>query len=102
MHIISQTTLTKAWTKHPDEKPSLVVWSKLVKAQVWNSFTDLKGSIPFTPDRVGNFVVFDIGGNKYRLITYIDYEYNKVFIRNFLTHAEYDKENWKKDEWYED
>jgi mRNA interferase HigB len=50
---------------------------------------------------VQNFTVFDIGGNKYRLITYIDYEKNKIFIRNILTHAEYDKEQWKKDNWYE-
>jgi mRNA interferase HigB len=48
-------------------------------------------------DIVQNFTVFDIGGNKYRLITYIDYKKNKIFIRNILTHTEYDKEQWKKD-----
>lgn len=46
-------------------------------------------------------VIFNIGGNNYRLITFVDYEYQIVFIRNVLTHAEYDKENWKNDEWFE-
>ena len=42
-----------------------------------------------------------ISGNNYRLITYIDYDYQLVFIRTVLTHAEYDKENWKNDDWFE-
>jgi mRNA interferase HigB len=100
MHIISRSTLKKAWEKYPDSKSGLEAWYKLVKAQVWNNFSDLKASVPFSPDQVGNLVVFDIGGNKYRLIVYVDYEYKKVFIRDFLTHTEYSKDNWKKDEWY--
>jgi mRNA interferase HigB len=46
-------------------------------------------------------MVFNIGGNKYRLITLVDYAYQKVFVRAILTHAEYDREDWKRDEWYE-
>jgi mRNA interferase HigB len=51
-------------------------------------------------DKVGNFTVFNIGGNNYRLITLVDYEYQKVFIRHILTHAEYDKDDWKNDHWF--
>ncbi|WP_414529831.1 type II toxin-antitoxin system HigB family toxin [Nodularia chucula] len=50
-------------------------------------------------DQVGNFTVFNIGGNNYRLITLVDYKFQKVFIRHVLTHAEYDKEDWKNDPW---
>lgn len=46
-------------------------------------------------------VVFNIGGNNFRLIAYVDYKQGKVFIRAVLTHAEYDKDDWKKDEWYQ-
>lgn len=42
------------------------------------------------------YTVFNIGGNNFRLITKIEYEYHKVFIKHVLTHPEYDKENWKK------
>jgi mRNA interferase HigB len=100
MYIITSRRLKEAWAKYPDSKRGLELWNKLAKVQTWDSFADLKASVPFAPDQVGNLVVFDIGGNKYRLIVYIDYEYKKVFIRDFLTHTEYNKDNWKKDEWY--
>lgn len=51
-------------------------------------------------DQVANLTVFNISGNKYRLIALVDYTYQKVFIRYILTHAEYDTDNWKKDSWY--
>ncbi|WP_255515787.1 MULTISPECIES: type II toxin-antitoxin system HigB family toxin [Microcoleaceae] len=51
-------------------------------------------------DIVGNFTIFNISGNNYRLITFIDYEYQLIFIRRLLTHAEYNKENWKNDSWF--
>ncbi|MGI2902303.1 type II toxin-antitoxin system HigB family toxin [Tolypothrix sp. VBCCA 56010] len=51
-------------------------------------------------DQVSNLTIFNIGGNNYRLITLVDYNYQKVFIRHVLTHAEYDKEDWKNDPWY--
>jgi len=45
---------------------------------------------------VGNLVVFNIGGNKYRLIAAIHFNRRKLYIRHVLTHTEYDKERWKK------
>ncbi len=56
-------------------------------------------SVP--PDQVKNFVIFDIGGNQYRLITCINYKWKAIYIRDFLTHAEYDKDKWKKDDWFD-
>ena len=49
-----------------------------------------------TADLVGKFVVFDIGGNKYRLIAAIHYNRGKLFVRHVLTHSEYDEGNWKE------
>ncbi|WP_242577915.1 type II toxin-antitoxin system HigB family toxin [Chroococcus sp. FPU101] len=51
-------------------------------------------------DQVANLTVFNISGNKFRLIALVDYTYQKVFIRHIISHAEYDTDNWKKDSWY--
>ena len=100
MRIITETRLNQACERHPDAKVSIQSWKKLVKFQRWNSFTDIKTTVPFATDQVRNFVVFDIGGNKYRLISCINYNKKTIYIRYFLTHAEYSKNNWKNDEWF--
>jgi len=46
-------------------------------------------------DRVGKYTVFDIGGNKVRLIAAIHYNRRKIYVRAVLTHSEYDAERWK-------
>jgi len=100
MHIITRARLTAFWEKHPNSKNGLLLWYKLMFTARWQNLTEVRRVFP-TADPVGNLTVFNIGGNKYRLITLIDYTYQKVFIRSVLTHAEYDKNNWKKDDWYE-
>jgi mRNA interferase HigB len=97
MHIITRSRLVKFWEKRPDSKTSLLLWYKLTTNANWQNFVSLREVFP-SADQVGNLTVFNIGGNKYRMITLVDYTYQKVFIRYVLTHAEYDKEDWKKDE----
>ncbi|MGQ4649557.1 type II toxin-antitoxin system HigB family toxin [Lyngbya aestuarii] len=98
MHIITRSRLTHFWGKHPDAETSLCLWYKLTSLAKWQNFVELRQVFP-SADLVGNLTVFNIGGNKYRLIGLVDYEYQKVFIRHVLTHAEYDKQNWKNDKW---
>ncbi len=100
MRIISETRLKEAYEKYSDAESSIKAWKKIAKSQTWNSFASLKETSLFAPDKVKNFVVFNIGGNNYRLIVYIDYQKGIIFIRDFLTHAEYDKDKWKNDEWF--
>lgn len=76
-----------------------MVWNKIISGTDFADFVELRNVFP-SADQVGNFTVFNIGGNKFRLIALVDYNYKKVFIRHVLTHPEYDKERWKKDEWY--
>ncbi|ELS04575.1 hypothetical protein Xen7305DRAFT_00043100 [Xenococcus sp. PCC 7305] len=99
MHIISIKKLRLFWLKHPNAEVSLRYWYKLTAQHRWKNFNDICQTFP-SASQVRNFVVFNIGGNNFRLISYIDYQNNKVFIRAVLTHAEYDREYWKKDEWY--
>jgi mRNA interferase HigB len=100
MRIISRRTLRKFWEKHSTAQTGLLLWYQRVSDSEFQNFNDLRQVFP-SADQVGNFTVFNISGNNYRLITYIDYDYQLVFIRAVLTHAEYDKENWKNDDWFE-
>lgn len=99
MHVISKSRLVEFWQSHSRAKTSLSLWYKITTNSAWQSLSEVRQIFP-SADQVGNFTVFNIGGNKYRLIAFIDYSYQKVFIRYVLTHAEYDKDDWKKDTWY--
>ena len=96
MRILSYSTLKAAGRKYSDLMSALDAWYKIAKVSQWKSLEDIRKVWPKT-DCVGNFLVFDIKGGKYRLIVGIDYMYSKLFIKYVLTHAEYDKEYWKND-----
>jgi mRNA interferase HigB len=100
MHIITLSRLVEFWNQHSTAKTGLLLWYKITNAATWQNLVELHEIFP-SADLVGNFIVFNIGGNKYRLIALVDYAYQKVFVRAILTHAEYDREDWKRDEWYE-
>jgi mRNA interferase HigB len=95
MHIISRKALRLFWEQHPDSQTALVRWFKVVRPTKYRNFTELRATFP-SADKVGNWIVFNIGGNKYRLITSIHFNRGKVYIRHVLTHQEYDQGSWKK------
>ncbi|OYD90893.1 hypothetical protein CDG76_29700 [Nostoc sp. 'Peltigera membranacea cyanobiont' 210A] len=99
MHIISRARLVEFWEKHSNAQTSLRLWYKLTSVAEWQNLVELHQAFP-SADQVGNFTVFNISGNNYRLITLVDYKCQKVFIRHILTHAEYDKDEWKNDLWF--
>ena len=94
MHLITRKTLRAFWQQHPDSKTALERWSKIIEKNNFDSFTQLRATFP-SADNVGKLTVFNIGGNKYRLIAAIHFNRHKVYIRHILTHAEYDKDDWK-------
>jgi len=102
MHVISESRLKEFWEKYADAKTSLRSWYKKARIAQWSNLAEVK-AVFSSADIVGNFTVFNIRGNNYRLITFIDYEYRpkRIFIRYVLTHEEYDEDKWKKDSWYE-
>ena len=95
MHVLSKPTLVKFWTKHQDAKGPLEDWFNTMEKQTFTDFSHLREFFAHA-DQVGTLTVFNIGGNKYRLIAAIHYNRHKVYIRNVLTHAEYDRNNWKR------
>jgi mRNA interferase HigB len=99
MHIITRSRLTQFSKEHPDAESSLKLWYTLTKRAAWNNLVAVKRIFPHA-DQVGRLTVFNVGGNKYRLIVRIEYVQQAVYIRHILTHAEYDKESWKHDPWY--
>ena len=94
MRILGQLTLQEAARKHADVTNALVMWRAAVAAATWTSLTDLKAHFP-SADYVPPFIVFNVKGNRYRLVTLIDFGEQTVVVREVLTHAAYSKGRWR-------
>ena len=95
MHVISSSAIRLAANNYPNSANALAVWLKLCKNNKFKDFTEVKqifGSV----DKVGKFYVFNVGGNKLRVITAIHFNRGKVYVRGILNHQQYDQEHWKK------
>ena len=98
MRVISRSRLKAFWELpgYEDAERPLRAWYTHVasRAVAWQSWADVKGFFG-NASLVGNCAVFNIGGNKYRLVTRILYPSQKVFILKIMTHREYDDDRWK-------
>jgi mRNA interferase HigB len=94
MHVISRKRLNEFAATYPETKTALAHWYSLVKSTVFSSFADMRKLFP-SADRVGKLTVFNVGGNKVRIIAAIHYNRQRIYIRAVLTHAEYDRGKWK-------
>jgi mRNA interferase HigB len=95
MHIITRQRIKEFIEKHPDSQSSLETWYQIVKHSHYDTFDELKQHFS-SADYVDGYVVFNISGNKYRLIAAIHFNRKKVYIRNILTHPEYDRNKWRR------
>ena len=80
MHVIAKPILVEFWTKHPDAEKPLLAWYRLMESEVFADFNHLK-TVFGNADYVDGLTVFDIGGNKYRLIASIHYNRRKVYTQ---------------------
>ena len=94
MHVISRKALRRFWEQHPDSESALSRWFKIMQRSDFDSFEALRTTFP-SADKVGDMIVFNIGGNNYRLIASIHFNRGKAYIRHVLTHREYDRGRWK-------
>lgn len=100
MRVISLKPLRAFWERHSDAQRPLRQWYKTVTHAQWGSLKDAQQDYPHA-DGVrtaggDTLTVFNIGGNKYRLIARIRYDYQLVNVRDVLTHDAYDEGKWKE------
>jgi mRNA interferase HigB len=95
MHVISRKRLNEFAAEHPETRTALAHWYRSVKRTNFSSFPTLKEIFP-TADQVGKLTVFNVGGNKVRVIAAIHYNRKRIYIRAVLTHEEYDRGRWRK------
>lgn len=95
MHVITRKRLNEFAERFPETRAALAKWYGLVKGTNFGSFAELRAVFP-RADQVGKLTVFNIGGNKVRLVAAIHYNRRKVYIRAVLTHDEYDEGRWKE------
>jgi len=94
--VISLKKIREASKAHSAWGVSLRAWYKITKKAKWGSFQEVAQTFN-SADSVGTCVVFNVGGNKCRLISYIRFSAKKLYILHILSHAEYDAEGWKND-----
>lgn len=94
MNVISRRVVDNFIKKHADAKASLLSWYREARSANWQTSQDIKERYPSASFLQNNTVIFNIGGNKYRLVTKIAYHTKTVFIKWIGTHAEYNKQKF--------
>ena len=94
MRVISRKRLKEAVARRSDLEVPLDAWFRIAKKADWKNLADVRKTFS-SADAVGRWTVFNVKGNRYRLITEINYAFGRIYIRHVLTHAEYDRGIWK-------
>jgi mRNA interferase HigB len=100
MRIIKESTLREFATEYPDAAEWLKQFTSAVRHLHWESLQDVRRMYPHADAvTVGSgktLTVFNVKGNRYRLVMAMHYNRGKAYVRRFMTHAEYSKGHWKK------
>lgn len=86
MHVISRKKLKEAAARRGELEGPLDAWFRIAKKAEWQSLADVRRTFS-SADGVGKWTVFNLKGNQYRLITEINYNFGRIYIREVLTHA---------------
>jgi len=93
VRVVSNKRLRDFAARHPDAETPLQAWRRLIQTMHAANFAMVKKFMNAT-DKVGDFHVFDIGGNKFRIVAGVDYARQVVYVKHVFTHGEYEK--WSK------
>lgn len=96
VRVISHRAIRELTVKHKAAIQPLDDWYRIAKRANWNNFAEVRSVYPHA-DLVGSCTVFNVGGNKYRLIAKLDFTRSVLYIRFILTHSGYDEGGWKND-----
>lgn len=99
MHVISRKILRDFCQRHSDSCDALYAWYRVATKAHWQNLTEVQEQY-LQAEAVGNFTVFNIKGNQYRLIAAISYATQRIYIKYIMTHADYDKDRWKNDPYF--
>lgn len=91
MNVVTKKRLAAFWAIHPDAKAPLSAWLKVARASEWKSPQDIRDQFNTADFVADNRVIFDIGGNKYRLVVRVSYAFKQVLVKFIGTHREYDR-----------
>jgi mRNA interferase HigB len=92
MQVIARRTLKKFWERHRQAEGPVRAWFAVATKARWKGPSDIKRQFGTTVDFVrDNRVIFDLGGNKFRLVVHVSYEFGRVLVKFVGTHAEYDR-----------
>ena len=92
MQVIARRTLKEFWARHPQSEGPIRAWLAIVAKARWGDPNQIKRQFGTTVDFVGdNRVIFDLGGNKYRLIAHVSFTFRRLLVKFIGTHAEYDR-----------
>ncbi len=93
MRVISRMALRDFSGRYPDAKVPLEAWYRILKGRAYGSPHELRADFPTANFLGARRTVFNIGGNKYRLVVDMRYDLGRVYVRDVLTHAEYDRKS---------
>ena len=96
MRIISRKAFRTFWESHPESEDVFVDFYQKLKQLRARNVAKLRQIFP-SADLFGDCIVFNVGGNNYRVIVHLDFSIQTIWIRSVMSHAEYDKEKWKTD-----
>lgn len=94
MRVISRRILREFWEAYPQAKSPLWAWFRIMEHSTFHDLSALKSTFG-TADYVAPYTIFDVGGNKFRIIAAIHYNRERVYVHRVLTHADYDR--WSAD-----
>ena len=95
MKVLNGKLLRDFAKAHASSAKPLRAWYRTARAATWGKLLDVRERYP-RAEAVGDYTVFNLKGNDYRLVTWINYRSRFIYIRWVGTHAEYDKEKWKR------